>query len=97
MPFFILVAQSYFKSCVLFWVLDLKKDNAELIKVQQEWTGVWKNAYKKGSWINSGLQIRCVTAAVQSNAKTPIDLNCTTSMTKPMKRDKIKTQKIKKK
>lgn len=48
MPFFILVAQPYFKSYVQFWVLDLKKDNGVIIEVQQEWIGVWKNACKKG-------------------------------------------------
>lgn len=36
MSLFVLVAQLYFKSYVQFWVLDLKKDNAELIEVQQK-------------------------------------------------------------
>lgn len=62
MPFFVLVAQPYFKSYVQFWVLDLKKDNAELIEVQQEWMwGYGKmlvkreveliGAYRLGMWL----------------------------------------------
>lgn len=36
MPFFILVAQPYFKSYVQFWAFDLQKDNPELIEIQQK-------------------------------------------------------------
>lgn len=95
MSFSTLQVHSYFKRYVQLCVLDLKKDNEELIEVQQEWIGAWKNACKKGGWINWSLEIKCVTASVQSNAGTAIDLNRTTSMSKPIEGDTIKRCKIK--